>query len=130
LGYYGGRPLLERYRRFFRVTDSSVARAEGLFASYGAVTIFFARFVFGLRILAGPMAGVLRMPWKKFVTFNFLGAAVWVGAISGAGYFFGRHWGRLMRDLKRLDLAVALVIGLAIVFWWLRNRRRLITTRH
>ena len=49
------------------------------------------------------MAGVLRMPWRKFAVFNFLGAALWVTVISGAGYLFGRHWGRLERDVKRFD---------------------------
>ena len=102
LGYYGGRPLLERYQSIFRIQNKTLARGENLFARYGAATIFFARFVFGMRIIAGPMAGVLRMPWRKFLVFNFLGAAVWVTVISGAGYLFGRHWERLERILKRL----------------------------
>ena len=71
LGYYGGRPLLERYQTVFRIQDATLARGEELFARYGAVTIFFARFVFGMRIIAGPLAGVLRMPWRKFMIFNF-----------------------------------------------------------
>jgi membrane protein DedA with SNARE-associated domain len=123
LGLYGGRPLLERHRRFFHVSDASLARAERLFADYGAVTVFFARFVFGMRMIAGPMAGVLRMPWKKFVAFNFLGAIVWVTAISSAGYLFGRHWERLMQDLKRFDLAVAAAAIVVLGLLWMRNRR-------
>ena len=75
LGYYGGRPLFERYRTFFRIRETTLNRGENLFARYGAATVFFARFVFGMRIIAGPMAGVLRMPWRKFLVFNFLGAA-------------------------------------------------------
>src|SRR5579864_7631432 len=63
LGYYGGRPLLLRYQSLFRIKDSVIARGEELFAKYGGVTVFLARFVFGMRIIAGPMAGVLRMPW-------------------------------------------------------------------
>jgi membrane-associated protein len=123
LGYYGGRPLLMRYQSIFRIHDKAIARGEGLFARYGSVTIFFARFVFGMRILAGPMAGVLRMSWRKFLVFNFLGAAVWVTMISGAGYLFGRHWGRLEGILKRVDLSVVIVVVLLAVIWWWRNRR-------
>ena len=122
LGYHGGRPLLDRYRIIFRIQDKTLARGERLFERYGSVTIFFARFVFGMRILAGPMAGVLRMPWRKFLLFNFLGAAAWVTAISSAGYLFGRHWGRLERALKRFDIAVVIVVLLLIAFWWWRNR--------
>jgi len=123
LGYYGGRPLLARYQSFFRIRASTIQRGENLFARYGSVTVFFARFVFGMRIIAGPMAGVLRMPWRSFLVFNLLGAAVWVSVISGAGYLFGQHWERLQRDVKRFDVVVVVVVVLvAIVLWW-RSRR-------
>jgi hypothetical protein len=49
-----------------------------MFARYGAAAVFSARFIFGLRIFAGPLAGVLRMRWRAFAVFNFLGAALWV----------------------------------------------------
>jgi len=123
LGHYGGRPVLARYQAFFRIQDATIARGEGMFARYGALTIFFARFVFGLRIIAGPLAGVLRMPWRKFGIFNFLGAGLWVTVISGAGYLFGQHFHRLERDLKRFDLAVAIAVLLGLAFLWWRKRR-------
>jgi len=123
LGYYGGRPVLARYQAFFRIQDATITRGEDMFARYGAVTVFFARFVFGLRIIAGPLAGVLRMPWRRFGIFNFLGAGVWVTVIAGAGYLFGQHWHRLERIIKRFDLAVAIVVLLALGFWWWRKRR-------
>ena len=64
VGHHGGRPLLERYRKFFRIREETITRGEELFARYGAVTIFFARFVAGMRVIAGPLAGVLRMNWR------------------------------------------------------------------
>src|SRR5690349_10802328 len=107
-GYYGGRPLLERYQNVFRIKNAHLLRGEQLFARYGAATVFFARFVFGMRVIAGPMAGVLRMPWRKFLLFNFLGAVVWVTVISGAGYLFGRHWEHIQENVKRFDVIVAI----------------------
>jgi membrane protein DedA with SNARE-associated domain len=123
LGYYGGRPLLLRYQTIFRIKNATISRGEELFAKYGSVTVFFARFVFGMRIIAGPMAGVLRMSWRKFLVFNFLGAVVWVSVISSAGYLFGRHWDRLEEVLNRFNV-VALIIVLVIAgAWWWRNRK-------
>jgi len=123
LGYYGGRPLLIRYQSLFRIRQTTLARGERLFATYGAVTVFFARFVFGMRIIAGPMAGVLRMPWRRFLLFNFLGATLWVSVISAVGYLFGQHWQRLEHGLKRFDLVVGTgVLLLALWLWW-RSRR-------
>jgi membrane protein DedA with SNARE-associated domain len=123
LGSRGGRPLLARYQSIFRIQKSTIERGERLFARYGPATVFFARFVFGMRIIAGPLAGVLRMPWKKFAVFNFLGAAVWVSVISTAGYFFGRHWDKLQRGMKRFDVVVAVIVLLVAVFLWWRGRR-------
>jgi membrane protein DedA with SNARE-associated domain len=123
LGFRGGRALLNRYQSFFRIRPLTIQRGERLFERYGAVTVFFARFVFGMRIVAGPLAGVLRMPWRKFLVFNFLGAAVWVTVISGAGYLFGQHWEKVARGLKRLDV-VLIVMALLLVAWrWWRSRR-------
>src|SRR5258708_26673988 len=84
LGHRGGRPLLERYQNIFRIRTEVLERGERMFARYGAVTVFFARFVFGLRIIAGPMARGLRMRWRNVVGFNFLASALWVSVISGA----------------------------------------------
>lgn len=123
LGHHGGRPLLVRYQSLFRIRKATLDRGERMFEHYGAVTVFFARFVFGMRIIAGPLAGVMRMPWRKFLLYNFLGAAVWVTAISSVGYFFGRHWERLQQSMKRFDLAVAIVVVAVAVFLWWRGRR-------
>jgi membrane protein DedA with SNARE-associated domain len=113
LGKNGGRPMLDRYQRLFRIR-------------FGGVTVFFSRFVFGLRVIAGPLAGVLRMPARKFLVWNFIGAAAWVTVVTMIGYFFGRHWKEMERVMKRFDIAVvvAALIGLAV--WWWRRRQRVV----
>jgi membrane protein DedA with SNARE-associated domain len=124
IGHRGGRPMLERYRAFWRISPATLQKGDQLFERYGAVAVFFARFIFGLRIVAGPLAGVLRMSWKKFVLFNLLGASLWVSVIATVGYLFGRHWERLMRDLKRFDITVAILILLTAFYFWWRSRKK------
>jgi membrane-associated protein len=123
IGCYGGRPLLAGYRRLFRIREATLARGERLFERYGALTILFARFVFGMRVIAGPLAGVLRMHWKKFAVFNVIGAATWVSVISVTGYFFGSRWGTLMHFVRRFDFAVAVVLVLLLLIAWWRGRK-------
>jgi len=125
IGHSGGRPLLERHRQIFHISEAGIARADGLFHRYGSLTILFARFVFGMRIIAGPLAGVLRMPWKKFAVFNFLGAALWVTVISLVGYSFGSRWKLLMHFMKRFDLSLgAAFVIIAAVLWWRSRKAR------
>ena len=123
IGHYGGRPLLEKYRRFFHIFPSHIAQGERLFEKHGAVAVFFARFVFGMRIITGPLAGVLRMHWKKFALFNFLGAAAWVAAVASAGYLFGSHWNRLVRWVGDADIVIVIIVALivAAVIWRARQ---------
>lgn len=125
IGYRGGRRLLDRYRTTFRIREETITRGERLFDEYGAVTIFFARFIFGLRVIAGPLAGVLRMPWRRFAIFNFLGATLWVTVISLVGYKFGKHWDQLMDYLERVNILFIIAAAFVILVLWLWRRRHL-----
>src|SRR3954469_9507855 len=86
LGYWigrkGGRALLERWKNIFRISHETIQSGEALIERHGALAIFFARFVAGARIFAGPLAGILNMNWPRFVLANFLGALVWVTTIA------------------------------------------------
>ncbi len=115
IGHYGGRPLLDRYQRFFRIQPATLQRGEDLFAHYGAAAVFFARFIFG---------GVLRMRWRAFALFNVLGAALWVTCIASAGYLFGQHGRTLARAMQRFNIAVLIVAVAVVLYLWWRYRRQ------
>ncbi len=123
IGHCGGRPFLDRYQHFFRIPDHVVERGEKLLQHYGSPIIFVARFIFGMRVIAGPLAGVLGMPWARFALFNFLGAALWVTVIASVGYFFGSQWETLMRVMRGANVffAIAAVAVVAVVWW--RHKR-------
>jgi len=123
LGHYGGRPLLVRYQRLFRISDAVIDRGERLMQRYGPPIIFVARFIFGLRVVAGPLAGVLGMGWAAFALYNFLGAALWVTVIASVGYFFGSRWHALMHMMGRANMAIFVVAAaVAGVLWWRHHR--------
>ena len=126
IGRRGGRLLLDRYVRVFHIRGQAVEKiiekGEELFRRHGDLTIFFARFIFGMRIIAGPLAGILRMPWGKFVLFNFLGAATWVTVIAVAGYQFGEHWAELIKMVGRVNLGITVVAVYVALLIWRRYR--------
>lgn len=115
IGHYGGRPLLRKYRQVFHISPALIEQGEKLFEKHGTVTVFFARFVFGMRIITGPLAGVLRMHWKKFALFNLLGAAAWVTAVASAGYLFGQQWQSLVRWVGDVDILIGAIVALIII---------------
>jgi membrane protein DedA with SNARE-associated domain len=124
IGRRGGRPLLERYQNVFRVRPKHIRRGEQLFEKHGAATVFFARFIFGMRIIAGPLAGVLHMEWRRFALFNFLGAITWVTTMSLVGYMFGEAWERLVDLVKDANIALGAIAALVVIYLVWRGRRR------
>jgi membrane-associated protein len=124
IGRKGGRPLLERWKRFFHVDEKHIAMAEALIDKRGAVAIFFARFVTGARVIAGPLAGILLMDWQRFALFNFLGAITWVTVIASVSYAFGSQLDRLLELMKEANYIILIVVVVGILLFWLHRRRR------
>lgn len=123
IGHYGGRPLLIRYQHWFHISDNVIERGERLMKSYGPPIVFVARFIFGLRVVAGPLAGVLGMHWAQFALYNLLGAALWVTVIASAGYFFGSQFGRLLHLMGRANIVLFVLAAMVVLTLWWRRRR-------
>lgn len=122
IGRRGGRPLLDRYQKLFRIPAKTIAKGERLFQSYGNLTVLFARFVFGLRVITGPLAGVLHMEWKRFALCNFIGASVWVTFIAVIGYFFGSQWDHMMAILRHVNTVLLVAAVAAFGVWYVRRK--------
>jgi membrane-associated protein len=123
IGRRGGRPLLERWQRFFHVGPRHIRNAEALIDKHGPVAILLARFVAGARILAGPLAGVLHMDWPRFALFNFLGAVSWVTVIATLGHVFGSQLDRMLRFVKDMNYLILGVVAILVLWLWIRRRR-------
>lgn len=78
IGRKFGRTLLLRYGGKVGLNAERLAKAEAVFARYGPVAVAIARFFSLLRQLNGVVAGSMGMPWRRFLLFNALGAALWV----------------------------------------------------
>ncbi|MEU6368809.1 DedA family protein [Streptomyces sp. NPDC046931] len=115
IGRRGGRPLLawlgKKFPRHF--SEGHVATAERSFEKWGMWAVFFGRFVALLRIFAGPLAGVLRMPYWKFLTANFLGGVVWAGGTTAVIYYVGVVAESWLKKFSWLGLVAAVLVGLA-----------------
>ncbi|HYN94686.1 MAG TPA: DedA family protein [Pilimelia sp.] len=123
VGRRGGRPLLARLGRRFpkHLGPAQVARAEQMFARWGVWAVFFGRFVALLRILAGPLAGALHVPYRRFLVANATGGVVWAFGTTFLLYHLGRVAERWLKDLSWAALVVAVLCGVASTIW-LRRR--------
>ncbi|MEU2285180.1 DedA family protein [Streptomyces sp. NPDC013178] len=114
IGRKGGRPMLawlgKKFPRHF--SEGHVATAERSFEKWGMWAVFFGRFIALLRIFAGPLAGVLRMPYWKFFIANVLGGIVWAGGTTAVIYYVGVVAESWLKKFSWLGLVAAVLIGL------------------
>jgi membrane protein DedA with SNARE-associated domain len=123
LGHRWARPRLLSGRRFLFLTPRALAMAEGYFQRYGIWTIFFARFITGIRVIGAVAAGTANMSWPHFVAANAGGALLWSTFISLLGYFFGASWQLLHKWLGRGGFALlAGVLILGALHYIFRHR--------
>ena len=127
IGHFGGRALALRWGKYVFLTEERLDKAEHFFDRRGAIVITFARFVEGLRQANGIIAGITGMHWLRFLAFNALGAALWVGTWVSLGYFAGSHITTIYHyiTLYSYYVLIALVVLLVgYIAWHLRRRRR------
>jgi membrane protein DedA with SNARE-associated domain len=113
IGRRFGMPLFDRLGRRFpkHFGPGHVALAERLFARWGARAVFFGRFIALLRILAGPLAGALKMRYPRFLAANVSGAVCWAGGTTALVYYAGLAAERWLSRFSWIALAIAIVVG-------------------
>lgn len=125
LGQRWARPRLLQGRGFLFLTPKTLELAERYFHRYGSWTVFFARFITGLRVVGALAAGTSGMHWRRFLFANAGGAIAWATTMCLLGYFFGHSWDLLHRWLGRGGLVIAgcvvVLVGLPHMLHQLRK---------
>lgn len=113
IGRAGGRPLLRR----LRIPERHLDRVETGFDRYGGWLIVFARFFDGPRQLNGIAAGILEMPWVRFMAFNLVGAALWVCFWGLLVYYLDLHLDQVVYLIRRINpwMAAATLASLGVL---------------
>ncbi len=127
LGHYGGRRLVLRLGTRIGMQQAHLERVEGLFRRYGGIVVVLARFFDVLRQLNGVVAGTLGMHWWRFLIYNALGGALWVGAWGLGMYLAGAHMAQLLRSFRGIEpyVAAAGVIALLLSLWYIFRRTKI-----
>ncbi|MEV8545678.1 DedA family protein [Streptomyces sp. NPDC051572] len=127
IGRKGGRPLLawlaNKFPRHF--SEGHVATAERSFEKWGMWAVFFGRFIALLRIFAGPLAGVLRMPYWKFLIANVLGGVIWAGGTTAVVYYVGIVAEDWLKRFSYFGLAAAVLVGVASMLMVRRKAQKM-----
>jgi membrane protein DedA with SNARE-associated domain len=116
-----GPTLLERPGLFERRRRQVLEIGRPFFERHGPKAVFFGRWILGLRVWASWLAGITRMPWRQFLTFNALGGVSWAVTVGLLAYLAGNTVHTLIRDV---GVFAAIAAGVVIVAVLVLHRRR------
>lgn len=125
IGNRVGVRLVTRWAPVRRRLGPSVERAQAYFADRGGSAVFFGRFVGALRAVVPFVAGIGRMPYRRFLVWNVMASVAWTSVVVSLGYYVGREAGD---DVDRVGFVFMVVIvgalvGYASVRWWRKSAR-------
>tara|TARA_Y100000310_G_scaffold330028_1_gene400936 strand:+ start:46 stop:660 length:615 start_codon:yes stop_codon:yes gene_type:complete len=124
VGYYGGRPFLKRYGRYFFFSPHDLEMAERLFQRHGSLVAFGSRLLPIVRTFISFPAGIAKMNIWRFSVYTFLGSVLWSWLLTYLGFRAGEHWDFLSPYFRRFDWMIVLLFGILLVWWVQRHFKR------
>ena len=128
IGYWVGRrlgwTLLLRVGRLLRQQPDQMELWRERFLRHAGLSVFLGRFVAVLRVLAGPMAGAVAMPYRRFLLCNLAGAVLWAGTMVSLAWLGGR-WipiSRLLSGVVQFGFGALLLVTLIVLLPGLISR--------
>lgn len=126
VGAWGGWALLLKLGRVFKVSEERLMAVRQQFADNAVRAVILGRFVALLRIFAGPLAGISKMPYPKFLICNTVGAIAWASAMTSLAFFFGRvvPLAQLVAWTGEFALALLLLVAVGVGLGIRRSAQR------
>jgi membrane protein DedA with SNARE-associated domain len=123
IGYFGGRPLVDRVGKYVLLTHRDLDRAEAWFARRGEPLVLFGRFIPLLRSFVSLAAGLAEMARAKFLLFTVIGCAVWCTVLTSVGYGLGSSYHRVLKAFSYAGYVAAVLVVIAVVVLFIHRLR-------
>lgn len=117
VGYYGGRPFILKYGKYFFVSEKHFYTAEKTFRSHGSAAVFFGRLLPVVRTFISLPAGIAKMNLPKFMMYSLLGMIPWNFLLIFLGYKFGQEYATVVRPIfHKFEYGVVGILVITVAF--------------
>lgn len=126
IGYHYGRSAIRRFGKRFNITEKGVEKTEKLFLKNKTKILLISKVTngFGLALVVLATAGIVRIPFKRYLAVNLAGQFVWSGLLLAVGYFFGESYMRIDSIAGKVFLVVAFTAALYGLYRYNRSLRK------
>lgn len=124
----GGRPLVHKIIQLFGFETELLEKAEQLLHKKGSIFIFLARLIPGIRTIINVPAGLLRLPFPRFMVLTFAGTYIWSALLLSIGFILGEEWHLIQTFVSQYKFLAMIFIaaGAFLLFWLYRKRSNII----
>lgn len=121
-----GRPIFEKYGKYFFVSHESLDKAEAFFAKHGHISTFTGRLLPVIRQYISLPAGLARMPIKQFCFYTTLGSGLWVVILALVGYFLGSNQEIIHQEMKKITiiLVASCAVLISVYIWRYKKKQQ------
>ena len=124
IGHKGGRPLIEKYGKYFLISHHDLDLADRWFAKFGDWMVFIGRLLPVVRTYISFPAGIAKMNFKKFSIYTFAGALPWSLLFAWLGVKMGDNWELIRQKLHDFDMAMLVLVIVGIAWYVGRHLKR------
>lgn len=124
IGYFGGKPILDKIAGKFPGSRKSIFSAKEVFDKYDKASVLIARILPVARTWISVPAGIARMNIFVFITYSSIGILAWNTVLISLGYFLGNNWSQVEHLMKRYTIFVGLLILIIFVLFMVKYKKR------
>jgi membrane protein DedA with SNARE-associated domain len=122
IGRFLGRGFILRYGKYIFLTADKLDKAEKLFSRFEIPLYLFGRYIIGIRHIVPYVAGIYKRDLKMFSIYNIIGSAIWCASLLAFGYFVGKQWLAVYRDMHRYYIRIIIASVIVIVLYFVIRR--------
>ncbi len=112
VGYFLGEPFIRRFGKYVSITEEKIATVKRIFHKYQISILFMSKITmgFGFALVTLITAGIVKIPFRRYIAMNLIGQFVWTALLMSVGYFFGNLYLAIDNWFGRLSVFVLFVI--------------------
>ena len=115
MGYFGGKPFIEKYGKYFFMKNNDISKSNGWFFKYGLFASLIGRNIPIVRTLISLPIGIARLSFFKFVIYTTIGSIPWTFVFVYFGYSLGNNWIIIKNYTDRLKVPIIILIIIFIL---------------
>ncbi|GGH73130.1 membrane protein DedA with SNARE-associated domain [Pullulanibacillus pueri] len=124
VGYKLGAPFFQKFGHYIHMGPDKLEKMSGWYSKYGKVLLIISFFIPGVRHIASIITGVIKLPYRSFAIFGYIGVFLWVGTFIVLGNALGPGWDRYQSEIEKWLVLISIVIGILLVIYFVVRKNR------